>query len=262
VLSLSGKRAIIFGVASEDSIAWAIAQRLAEQGVKVTLGYQKRFLSRVLQLVKEKPWIEAYRECDVSIDDSVKTFFDQAEGKYDILVHAVAFAPAEALSKSILYTTEQDFNTAMVVSSYSLVRVTRHAMRVLNPGSSVITLTYLGSTRVIPGYRVMGTAKAALEEITRELAAALGPAGHRVNAISAGPIKTLAASGVPGFDQVLGWMQHTTPLKRTVTQGDVANCAAFLASPESSAITGQIIYVDAGYNIVGIPPDLDQIMKK
>ena len=190
MIDLRGKRAIVFGVASEDSIAWAIARKLAAAGATVTLAYQKRFLSRVLQLVKDQPWIEAHLECDVAKDDSVKAFYDQLDGKYDVLVHAVAFAPAEALSKNIVFTGEEDFNTALVVSAYSLVRVTRHALRVLNPGSSVLTLTYLGATRVVPGYRVMGTAKAALEELVRELAVGVGSTGHRVNAISAGPIKT------------------------------------------------------------------------
>jgi len=260
MLDLSGKRAIVFGVASEDSIAWAIARQFAAAGARVTLGYQKRFLSRVMQLTKDQSWIEKWAECDVAKEESVKAFFDGLEGKYDIMVHAVAFAPAEALSKNIVFTNEEDYNTAMVVSAYSLVRVTRHALRVLHPGSSILTLTYMGSTRVVPGYRVMGTAKAALEELVRELAVGVGGTGHRVNAISAGPIKTLAASGVPGFDQVLGWMRFTTPLKKNVTQDDVANMATFLASDMASAVTGQTIYVDAGYSIVGIPPDLDKLI--
>ncbi len=259
MLSLNGKRALVFGVASEDSIAWALAQRLAEQGVKITLGYQKRFLSRLMMLVKEKPWIEAWHECDVTVEEDVKKFFSTVHGKYDILVHAIAFAPATALSRPILFTSAEDFATALNVSAYSLVRLTHYSMPVLNKGSSILTLTYLGSERVVPGYRVMGTAKAALESLVRELAMAIGPAGHRVNAISAGPIKTLAASGVPGFDNILEWMRQNTPLRKNVTQDDVAKAGCFLLSDLASGVTGHILYVDAGYNISGAPADLEQL---
>jgi enoyl-[acyl-carrier protein] reductase I len=262
MLNLNGKRALIFGVASEDSIAWAIAQRLAENGVKITLGYQKRFLSRLMQLVKDKPWIEAWHECDVTVEEDVKKFFATVQGKYDMMVHAIAFAPATALSRPIVFTSAEDFATALNVSAYSLVRLTHYSMAVLNKNSSIITLTYLGGERVVPGYRVMGTAKAALESLVRELAMAIGSAGHRVNAISAGPIKTLAASGVPGFDNILGWMQMNAPLKRNVTQDDVAKSALFLLSELASGVTGHVLYCDAGYNIVGAPPDLDQFAAK
>lgn len=259
MLNLSGRRALVFGVASEDSIAWAIAQRLAEQGVKVTLGYQKRFLSRLMQLVKDKPWIEAWHECDVTVEEDVKKFFATVKGKYDILVHAIAFAPATALSRPILFTSAEDFATALNVSAYSLVRLTHYSMSVLNKGSSILTLTYLGSERVVPGYRVMGTAKAALESLVRELSMVVGPAGHRINAISAGPIRTLAASGVPGFDNILDWMRLNTPLRRNVTQDDVAKAALFLLSDLASGVTGHILYVDAGYNISGAPAELEQL---
>jgi enoyl-[acyl-carrier protein] reductase I len=261
MISLQGKRALVFGVASEDSIAWAICQRLAEHGAKITLGYQKRFLSRLMQLVKDKPWIDGWYECDVTVEEDVKKFFSQVQGKYDMVVHAIAFAPATALSRPIIFTSAEDFATALNVSAYSLVRLTHYAMPVLNKGSSVLTLTYLGSERVVPGYRVMGTAKAALESLVRELAMAIGSAGHRVNAISAGPIKTLAASGVPGFENILNWMEKNAPLRRNVTQDDVARAASFLLSDYASGVTGQILYVDAGYNIAGAPPDLDQMGK-
>lgn len=260
MINLQGKRALVFGVASEDSIAWAIAQKLAQAGATVTLGYQKRFLSRLMQLVKDKPWIESWVECDVTVEEDVKKFFATVKGRYDVLVHAIAFAPAPALQKPIIFTTAEDFATALNVSAYSLVRLTHYSMAVLNKGSSILTLTYLGGERVVPGYRVMGTAKAALENLVRELAAVVGPAGHRVNAISAGPIKTLAASGVPGFDQILDWMAHSAPLKRNVTQEDVAKAALFLLSDLASGVTGEILYVDAGYHAVGVPPDLDKIV--
>lgn len=261
MMNLQGKRALVFGVASEDSIAWAIAQRLAENGAKITLGYQKRFLSRLMQLVKDKPWIEAWYECDVTVEEDVKKFFSQVQGKYDMMVHAIAFAPATALSRPIVFTSAEDYATALNVSAYSLIRLTHYSLQVLNKGSSILTLTYLGSERVVPGYRVMGTAKAALESIVRELAMAIGSAGHRVNAISAGPIKTLAASGVPGFDNILGWMQMNAPLRRNVTQDDVAKAALFMLSDLASGVTGHILYVDAGYNIAGAPPDLENLAK-
>ncbi|MGQ0535252.1 MAG: enoyl-ACP reductase FabI [Methanobacteriota archaeon] len=257
---LTGKRYLVFGVASDASIAWAIARELSERGALVTLGYQKRFLSRVRELVKDQKWIEQHEECDLSSEDSTKAFFGRLTGAYDGVVHAVAFAPAEALAKPITETTEQDFGTALTVSAYSFARVVRHSVPRLSPGASFLTLTYLGSERVVPGYRVMGTAKAALESLVRELAASIGPLGYRVNAISAGPIKTLAASGVPGFDMILDWMANSTPLRRNVTQRDVARAARFLLTDDASGVTGQILYVDAGYSVAGAPPNIDKIL--
>lgn len=259
MINLQGKRALVFGVASDDSIAWAIAQKLAQAGAKVTLGYQKRFLSRLMQLVKEKPWIEGWHECDVTVEEDVKKFFATVQGKFDMVVHAIAFAPATALQKPIIFTTAEDFATALNVSSYSLIRLAHHSLPALNKNSSFLTLTYLGGERVVPGYRVMGTAKAALENLVRELAAVVGSSGHRMNAISAGPIRTLAASGVPGFDSILAWMAHSAPLKRNVNQEDVAKAALFLLSDLASGVTGEILYVDAGYHSIGVPPDLDKI---
>jgi len=257
---LQGKRYLVFGVASDTSIAWAIAQDLADRGALVTLGYQKRFLSRLMALVKGQKWIEQYEECDVASEDSVAAFFAKTTGHYDGLVHAIGFAPAEALMNPITETKQEDFELAMTVSAYSLVRLVRHARPKLAPAAGIVTLTYLGAERVVPGYRIMGAAKAALESLTRELAMSIGPLGFRVNAISAGPIKTLAASGVPGFDNILDWMANNTPLRRNVSQADVAHAARFLLSSESSGITGQTIYVDCGYSITGAPPDMERIL--
>lgn len=258
---LTGKRFIVYGVASDTSLAWAIAKDLGARGGNVTLAYQKRFMSRVLQLVKDQKWIEAYEECDVTVEDSVKVFHGKLTGKYDGIVHAIAFAPAEALMKPITETTAADFATAMNVSAYSLITVVKHGVGHLNPNSGVVTLTYLGAERVVPGYRVMGTAKAALESLVRELASSCGPAyGLRVNGVSAGPVKTLAASGVPGFDMILDWMANSTPLRRNVTQQDVAKAANFLLSSDASGITGQVLYVDAGYVSVGAPPELERVI--
>ena len=256
---LDGKRALVFGVANEDSIAWAIAKQLADQGAKVTMGYQKRFLSRVMQLFKDTPWIEGWHECDVTKEESVARFFEEADGAFDMMVHCIAFAPAEALQNPIDHTKAEDFATAMEISSYSLLRLSHHAMPRMSDDGAILSLTYLGADRTVPGYRVMGTAKAALQQLTRELAVVAGEQGIRVNTISAGPIRTLAASGVPGFDTILDWMAHAAPLKRNVNQQDVAKAAMFLLSDLASGITGQTIYVDAGYTSVGVPPDLDQI---
>ena len=255
---LTGKRALVFGVASEDSIAWAIAQELAAHGAKVIMGYQKRFLSRVMQLFKDTAWIEAWHECDVTVEESVERFFQEASGQFDMMVHCIAFAPGDALANEITETKAADFATALEVSAYSLVRLTKYAEPKMTDGGSIISLTYLGADRVVPGYRVMGTAKAALQELTRELAAVVGPRkGIRVNAISAGPIRTLAASGVPGFDSILDWMKHSAPLRRNVTQQDVARSALFFLSDLASGVTGQTLYVDAGYSAMGVPPDLE-----
>ncbi len=277
--SLAGKRALVFGVASEDSIAWAIARELAVHGAKVTMGYQKRFLSRVLQLFKDQPWIEGFYECDAAIEESVAKFFVEANAKasgssspvgsvepaaagrgFDMMVHCIAFAPATALQDEVVKTTEADWNTALGISAYSLVRLTRHAMPNMNRDGAIVSLTYLGADRFVPGYRVMSAAKAALQELTRELSFTCGrEKGVRVNAISAGPIRTLAASGVPGFDMILDWMKHSAPLGRNVSQQDVAKAALFLLSDLGSGVTGQILYVDGGYSIMGVPPNIDQL---
>ena len=257
----SNKRFIVFGVASDTSLAWAVAKELGAQGARVTIGYQKRFRSRVLQLVKDQPWIEQVEECDVSSEESVTDFYSQLKDEYDGIVHSVAFAPAEALAEPIIETTEEDFTTALVVSADSLIRVTRLGLDRLRTGAAVVTLSYLGAERVIPGYRVMGTAKAALESLVRELAASVGPArGIRVNAVSAGPVRTLAASGIPDFDLILDWMANNTPLRRNVTHAEVANTLRFLLTDESSGITGQTIYVDAGYVTVGAPLELERVL--
>lgn len=261
---LAGKRAVIFGVASEDSIAWAIAQELAAHGATCVMGYQKRFLSRILQLFKDKPWIEGYLECDVATEESVAGFFAQAAqkhpGNFDMMVHAIGFAPATALQDEVVRTTEADWNTALTVSSYSLVRLARHTMPVMNRDGAILSLTYLGADRFVPGYRVMSAAKAALQELTRELSFTCGREKQvRVNTISAGPIKTLAGSGVPGFDMILDWMRHSSPLGRNVNQQDVAKSAYFLLSDLASGVTGQTLFVDAGYSIMGVPPDLDKL---
>lgn len=259
MIDLTGKRALVFGVASETSIAWAITKWIIKAGGTCVLSYQQRFRSRIMQLTDGVEGIESLEVCDVAHEEQVRDLFNNIEGKFDMIVHAIGYAPASALSKPIIFTTEEDYNTSMVISAYSLQRIARHALRVLNPNSAMLTLTYLGSTSVVPGYRIMGTAKAALESLVRELSPILGAASHRINAISAGPIRTLAASGVPGFDNILDFMEHTSPLKENVDQDDVAKTALFLLSDLASGITGQTIFVDKGYSIMGVPPDLEDL---
>ena len=259
MLNLEGKRALIFGVASESSLAWAISNWLIKAGSTCVLSYQQRFKSRIIQLTKDVEGIEALEVCDVSKEDEVKDLFNRVSGKFDMIVHAIGYSPASALSKPVIFTSEEDYNTTMVVSAYSLQRIARHSLKRLNQNSAIVTLTYLGATSVVPGYRIMGTAKAALESLVRELSPILGDAGHRINAISAGPVKTLAASGVPGFDDILEYMEKSAPMRKNIDQDDVAKTALFLLSGLSSGITGQTIFVDNGYNIIGVPPHLNEL---
>ncbi|HIN03992.1 MAG TPA: SDR family oxidoreductase [Candidatus Poseidoniales archaeon] len=261
MLELEGKTALVFGVASEESIAWAICEQLAASGCKLILGFQKRFMSRVFQLKEKLPAIEAFYPIDVASDELTAEFFTewQAESpgtKADIVIHAIGFAPQECFDRPVLFVDNDPINTAMTVSAHSLQRLMRHALPHLADGSSTITLTYAASTRWVPNYGIMSIAKAALEAWTRELANHLGPDGHRINAISSGPIRTLAASGIPGFDDILSHVERNSPLRRNVTQGDVAGCAAWLASPLSAGVTGQVIHVDAGYSSIMVPESI------
>ncbi len=258
MMELTGKVAFVFGVASEDSIAWAICNKLAKSGVTLYLGYQKRFRSRVFQLKDKLPQIAGFYPLDVANDATTKEFFDSFSKenpgkKADILIHAIGFAPKTCFDRPILFVEDQDINTAMTISANSLQRCLKFALPHLNPNSSTITLTYAASNRYVPSYGIMSMAKAALECWTRELACHLGPEGHRVNAISSGPIRTIAASGIPGFDNILNHVQANAPLRRNVNQDDVAGATLWLASPLSSGVTGQCIYVDAGYSITMVP---------
>jgi len=258
ILGLDGKVALIFGVASEDSIAWAICQRLAQAGCKLYLGYQKRFMSRIFQLKDKLPEIAGFYPLDVGSDETTAEFFTEFSKenpnlKVDIMVHAIGFAPRECFDRHILFVDDDSINTAITISANSLQRIMRHAMPYLNNKSSTITLTYAASTRFVPNYGVMSIAKAALESWTRELACQLGPDGHRLNAISSGPIKTIAAGGIPGFDKILDHVEENSPLRRNVNQDDVAGCTVWLASELSSGVTGQCIHVDAGYSSTMVP---------
>jgi enoyl-[acyl-carrier protein] reductase I len=251
---LDGKKGLIIGVANKHSIAWAIAQSAASQGAKLLFNYQnERLKENVEELVATMPGSKAIA-CDVGDDAQIEALMSQVGkecGKLDFLVHSVAFAPREELMGQFVNTTRKGFAMALDVSAYSLVAVTRAAMPLMTEGGSVVTLTYLGAERVVPHYNVMGVAKAALEATVRYLAYDLGPKNIRVNAISAGPIKTLAARGVSGISKMVDHHKEFAPLRRATEQGEVGDTALFLISPLGRGITGEVIYVDGGYHILG-----------
>ncbi len=262
MLELGGKRALVFGVASEESIAWAICERLAEAGCSLVLGFQKRYMSRVYQLKEKLPAIEAFHPIDVAEEETTAEFFEEWQkaspgAKADIVIHAIGFAPRSCFDRHVLFVEEEPINVAMTISAHSLQRLMRHTLPHLKPCSSTIALTYAASTRYVPNYGIMSVAKAALESWVRELANRVGEEGHRVNAISSGPIRTLAAGGIPGFDRILDHVERNAPLRRNVKQDDVAGCAVWLASPLSSAVTGQIIHVDCGYSSIMVPESIN-----
>ena len=251
---LEDKKGLIIGVANKHSIAWAIAQAAAREGAQMLFSYQnERLRENVEELVQTLPGASAC-VCDVGDDNQIAAMMKQASeklGRLDFVVHSLAFAPREELTGEFVNTTRQGFTTALDVSAYSLVAVTRAAMPLMTEGGSVVTLTYLGSERVVPHYNVMGVAKAALEATVRYLAHDLGPKNIRVNAVSAGPIKTLAARGVSGISKMVDHHRAFAPLRRATEQGEVGDTALFLVSPLGRGITGEVIYVDGGYHILG-----------
>jgi enoyl-[acyl-carrier protein] reductase I len=253
---LAGKRALIVGVATDRSIAWGIAQAMHREGATLALSYANdKFKERVVPLADTVSALtlplDVARDADIS---AAFAFIGKEWGSLDILVHAVAFAPREALAGSFLDNTSREaFQMAHDISSYSLTALTRGAAPLMaGRAGAVLTLSYLGAVRSLPGYNVMGLAKASLEANVRFLAADLGPRGIRVNAISAGPVKTLAAAGIAGFRKMLSRVAQTAPLRRNVTLEEVGNAAAFLCSDLAGGITGEITYVDAGFNTVGM----------
>jgi enoyl-[acyl-carrier protein] reductase I len=250
-----GKRALVFGVANERSIAWGISQALHEQGARLGFTYLGEALERRVRPLAESVGSDLIVPCDVGEDaqiDDVFTAVRDQWGGLDVLIHSIAYAPREDLEGRFSDTTRNGFLTAMEISAYSLVALTRAAARLMPDGGSVLTMTYFGSEKVVPGYNVMGVAKAALEASVRYLAADLGPSNIRVNAISAGPIKTLAAAGVKGLRSMLTIVEEKAPLKRNVTQGDVASTALYLCSELGRGVTGEVVHVDAGYNVMGM----------
>lgn len=253
---LEGKKALVLGVANKHSIAWGITQQLHEHGAEIGISYAiARLEKRVLPLA-ELIDVDFVERCDVTRDEEVATLFEKAGerfGEIDILIHAIAFAQQEDLAGRFVDTSREGFATALDISAYSLVAVTRAALPLMKPGSSVLTMTYYGAEKVVPNYNVMGVAKAALEASVRYLAADLGPEGIRVNAISAGPIKTLSAAGVSGIRKMLRYAEERAPLRRNVDQDEVGRTALWLCSDLGSGVTGEVVYVDAGYHILGMP---------
>jgi len=253
---LTGKKALVFGVANERSIAWGISKALHSEGCELGFAYMGEALEKRLKPLAESIGSTMLIPCDVSKDDQIEALYAEVKrrwGKFDFLIHSVAFANKNEMSSDFDFrnTSRAGFALAMDVSAYSLVAITRPAVPLLNPGASIITMTFYGSEKVVMNYNVMGVAKACLEATVRYLAYDLGLSDIRVNAISAGPIKTLAASGVGNFRALLKAAGAMTPMGRNVSQDEVGTTALFLCLPWSSGITGEIIHVDAGAHIVG-----------
>ena len=253
---LDGRKALIFGVANDHSIAWGIAQALHAEGATLGFSSVESLIDRRVRPLAESVGSTFVEPCDVQSDDDIRRVFGRwrdEQGELDILVHALAFARREDLEGKFVDTSRDGFALALDVSAYSLVALVREARDVLHPGSAVLTLTYYGAEKVVGNYNVMGVAKAALEASVRYLAADVGPDGIRVNAISAGPIRTLAAAGIAGFKKMHGAFGDVAPLRRNVTIEDVGGAAVFLCSDMAAAVTGEVLYVDAGFNILGVP---------
>jgi enoyl-[acyl-carrier protein] reductase I len=254
MINLQGRTAVVFGLANKRSIAWAIAQKLHASGAQLAITYQNdRLRPDAEELVAELPGAQAF-QCDVSVDADIDKLFatlKERYGKLDVVVHSVAYAMADDLKNDFIYTSREGFRIAHDVSVYSLIAVSRAAFPLMTDGGSIMTMTFLGAEKVMQNYNVMGVAKAALESTVRYLAYDLGKHNIRVNAISAGPIKTLAARGIGGLGDMLRLHADRSPLKRNVEQPEVGDTALFLASEMSAAITGETIYVDCGYNIMG-----------
>jgi enoyl-[acyl-carrier protein] reductase I len=263
---MAGKRGLILGVANNRSIAWGIAKACADQGAELALTYQgEAFRKRVEPLAAE---LGAYvaGHCDVTESETLDAVFDNVEkkfGKLDFLVHAIAFSDKEELDGRYVETTRDNFLRTMDISVYSFTTVAKRAEKLMADGGSLLTLTYYGAEKVMPHYNVMGVAKAALEASVRYLAVDLGASNIRVNAISAGPIKTLAASGIGDFRYILRWNEYNSPLKRTVTVEEVGDSALYLLSHLSRGVTGEVHHVDSGYHVVGMKavdaPDISTV---
>ncbi len=253
---LDGRKALIFGVANDHSIAWGIARALHDEGATVGFSSVESLLERRVRPLAESIGSTFVEPCDVQSDEQIRAVMEKwraAHGQLDILVHALAFARREDLEGGFVDTSREGFALALDVSAYSLVALVREARPLLHRGSSVLTLTYYGAEKVVSNYNVMGVAKAALEACVRYLAADLGPDGIRVNAISAGPIRTLAAAGIAGFKKMYGAFAEVAPLRANITPEDVGRSAVFLASDLSGAVTGEVLYVDGGFSILGVP---------
>ena len=252
---MAGKRGLIMGVANERSIAWGIAKTAAEHGAELAFTYQGDALLKRLEPLAQSVGSDTIMQCDVTEDRSIEEAFALIRkkwGKLDFLVHAIAYSDKEELKGEYVNTTRDNFLRTLDISCYSFTSVAKHAADLMENGGSLLTLSYYGSARVMPHYNVMGVAKAALEASVRYLAVDLGGQGIRVNGLSAGPMKTLAASGIGDFRYILKWNQYNSPLKRNVTLDDVGGAAMYLLSDLASGVSGEIHHVDCGYNIVGM----------
>jgi len=253
---LQGKKVVVFGIANDKSIAWAIARLFHDQGADLAITYAGEAFEKRVRPLAESVNASAILPCNVTSDDEIASVFSELDkiwGGVDIIIHAVAYANKEELKGTILNTTREGFATAMDISVYSFLAIMKAAKPLMEGrGGSALTLSYYGAMKVFPSYNVMGLAKAALEASVRYLSEAVGPEGIRVNAISAGPIRTLAASGVNGFHNILNHVESKAPLRRTITQEDVANAALYLCSDMAGGVSGEIHYVDGGYNIIGL----------
>ncbi len=261
---MNGKRVLIVGVASKRSIAWGIAQAMHREGAELAFAYQGDRLRERVEKLAGQCNSDIVVPCDVEDDEQIEAVFDHLDDFWDsldIIVHSVAFAPKEMLEGDYLDNISRDgFNTAHDISSYSLAAIAkagRHMMQ-NRKDAAIITMSYLGAVRAFPGYNVMGLAKASLEANVRYLAHSLGPEGIRVNAVSAGPIKTLAAKGISGFNKIIKHVERSSPLRRNVTIEEVGNTSAFLCSELASGISGEIVYVDAGYHTAGLMGDVSE----
>jgi enoyl-[acyl-carrier protein] reductase I len=254
-IDLSGKRALVMGVTNKRSLGWAIAAQLRDAGASLAFTYQgERLQGEVEKLTADMPGTPLY-SCDVTKDEDLDRVFSELEkrgGGIDALVHAIAFAPREAMEGRYVDTARADWMTALEVSAYSLVAIARRAEPLLNPGASIVTLTYYAAEKVVPKYNVMAIAKSALESSVRYLAYELGSKGVRVNAVSAGPVKTVAARSIPGFMKMFKAFEAMAPLGRAITHEEVGRLGLFLLSPLASGVTGEVVYVDAGYHIMGM----------
>ncbi len=253
---LDGRKALIFGVANDHSIAWGIAQALHDAGAEVGFSSVESLIERRVRPLAESIGSTFIEPCDVQSDEQIRDVmakWQAAHGQIDILVHALAFARREDLEGTFVDTSREGFALALDVSAYSLVALVREARPMLRAGSTIVTLSYYGAEKVVAHYNVMGVAKAALEASVRYLAADLGPDGIRINAISAGPVRTLAAAGIAGFKKLYGSFAEVAPLRANITPEDVGKTAVWLSSDLSSAVTGEVIYVDGGFNVMGVP---------
>ena len=266
---MRGKRGLIFGVANNRSLAWGIARACRAQGAELGFTYQGDALKKRVEPLAREIGACVFGHCDVQDPASIDAVFDaakQAWGTLDFVVHAIAFSDKNELDGRYVDTTPDNFSKTLSISCYSFVAIAQRAEKMMPQGGALLTLTYYGAEKWIPHYNVMGVAKAALETSVRYLAADLGAKKIRVNAISSGPIKTLAASGIGDFRYILGWTEHNAPLRRTVTTDEVGDAAVYLLSDMSRGVTAEILHVDAGYNIVGMKhpdaPDIDITMGK